>query len=147
MWSSKVSCSLLVHLAILLGLLLVRSGEGQSREAFVWKHIDYPKSYPTSHPDTYCTLMMMQRGMTRYVCKETSTFINDFPISVVQVCRGRGTPSSNYFDSTDTFDMVLCRYTGGPPPYNCRYSGKPAHLRIRVTCTGNHPTHYVTQRT
>nr|XP_034992278.1 ribonuclease pancreatic-like [Zootoca vivipara] len=145
MLASKVSCSLLAHLAILLGFLMVQPCEGQSQVAFEWKHIDYPKSYPTSHPDTYCKRMMLQKGLTRYVCKDVNTFINDFPVNVVQVCRGRGIPHGSDTDSTDSFDMVICRYTGGPAPYDCRYSGTPAHLRIRVTCTGIYPTHYVTQ--
>ncbi|XP_054850890.1 ribonuclease pancreatic-like [Eublepharis macularius] len=139
--SSKVSCWLLLRLAILLAAFLVQSGEGATYRDFARQHIDHPKTN-APNPNAYCNRMMQRRGMTRGRCKAFNTFINAPPRNIQHICRGGGNrvnPRQNLYDSRRSFPLVNCRNIGRYP--NCRYTGMQANRRVRVACVRRLPVH------
>ncbi|KAH0626315.1 hypothetical protein JD844_001227 [Phrynosoma platyrhinos] len=142
MLTSKVSCCLVAHLAILLGLLLLGTCRGQNWSSFQNKHIDFPKS-SASNPNAYCNLMMMRRNLNPKRCKPLNTFVHASQSDIQAVCSREGTRyKDNLYDSNREFPLTDCKNVGGNPPNNCNYVGTPGTKKIRVACENNYPVHF-----
>ncbi|XP_025028429.1 ribonuclease pancreatic-like [Python bivittatus] len=137
MLTSKIS--LLVSLAVLLGVLVVQPSQGQTWANFQRKHIDYPKS-KAPNPNAYCNRLMKMRQMTEKHCKIHNTFINNAPENVQQMCQGSG--SHSVIDSRVAYPMIDCHYLDGKPPNDCEYQGTQQVKHICVTCENNLPVHF-----
>ncbi|XP_042329746.1 ribonuclease pancreatic-like [Sceloporus undulatus] len=142
MLTSKFSCCLVAHLAILLGLLLLGTCKGQNWSSFQTKHIDFPKS-SASNPNAYCDLMMKRRNLNPTRCKPRNTFVHASQSEIQNVCSSKGTHyKDNLYDSEEDFPLTDCKNVGGTSPDNCKYIGTPGTKRIRVACENNKPVHF-----
>ncbi|XP_066486965.1 ribonuclease pancreatic-like [Tiliqua scincoides] len=135
-------CWLLVRLAILLGILLVRSSEEATYRDFQKRHIDFPKTEASSD-SAYCNTMMALRQRT-LSCKPTNTFINASPTDVQQVCGSGGRRyRKNLYDSLQPFPVVVCRIkVRSSPDSGCQYTGQSLNKRVRLACVKKLPVHF-----
>ncbi|ETE59389.1 hypothetical protein L345_14881, partial [Ophiophagus hannah] len=128
---------LLLQLVVLLGALLVHSGEAATYQTFANSHIVFPDD-----PNVYCNLMMHRRKLTQGRCTPMNTFIYDDPKFVIAVCQDEGTHyQNNLFDSRRSFIVIHCRSTGRFP--NCNYRGRVEFQRVRLGCVQRMPVHFV----
>ncbi|KAJ6651877.1 hypothetical protein lerEdw1_015982 [Lerista edwardsae] len=123
-------CWLLVRLAIFLGVLLGPSREQGTYQEFVNRHIEI-KGPGSANINSYCTLMMMQRGMTKPRCKPSNIFIHAKPAEVQVICGAGGRPFwGNLRSSHRPFHITVCRNTGTlARGGGCQYSARKEHTK------------------
>ncbi|XP_048372713.1 ribonuclease-like [Sphaerodactylus townsendi] len=130
------------HLAVLLGAVLLQSGEGTRYRDFANSHIE-PLGPRNEKLSAYCYRMMRERGLSRRTCKPSNAFIHSSANSIQLICRGAGTrvhPWRNMYDSRQSFRVTTCHSRGRFP--RCHYQGEQRNGRVRVGCRNGAPVQF-----
>ncbi|XP_048374174.1 ribonuclease-like [Sphaerodactylus townsendi] len=119
---------------------LVQHCEGSAYQGFLKRHLDNPKS-DFGNSNNYCYQMMRRKGLR---CQRGNTFIHTSEALLKSlVCTSRGRVLQGNVTSKTMFPLTICKIKRRLRKLWCRYKGKTAIKRIRVTCDKGLPVHFI----